>query len=76
MTKPHLVVIKWEGKNPVVGTCSSCPDERFSTQGKIGKPPEHERELGELFSQHFKKIHIREDAGQTAARIVREATKD
>jgi hypothetical protein len=27
-----------------------------------------------MFSEHFRKVHMREDASQAAARIVREAT--
>ena len=61
MKKPSLVIIKWQGRNPVVGTCSSCPQTRFSTEGKFGKPSEHERELRDLFNQHFRTVHMRED---------------
>src|SRR6266853_6924111 len=64
MNKPSLVIIKWQGRNPVVGTCSSCPQTRFSTEGKFGKPSEHERELRDLFDQHFRTVHMREDPGQ------------
>ena len=63
------MIIKWQGRNPVVGTCSSCPQTRFSTEGKFGKPSEHEHELRDLFNQHFRTVHMREDASQAAARI-------
>ena len=76
MKKPSLVIIKWQGRNPVVGTCSSCPQTRFSTEGKFGKPSEHERELRDLFNQHFRTVHMREDASQATARIVKEATEN
>ncbi len=55
--------------------CPSCPQTRFSTEGKFGKPSEHERELRDLFDQHFRTVHMREDFSQAAARIVREATE-
>jgi hypothetical protein len=76
MKKPSLVIIKWQGRNPVVGTCSSCPQTRFSTEGKFGKPSEHERELRDLFNQHFRTVHMREDASQATARMVKEATEN
>jgi hypothetical protein len=76
MKKPSLVIIKWQGRNPVVGTCSSCPQTRFSTEGKFGKPSEHERELRDLFNQHFRTVHMREDASQATARILKEATEN
>jgi hypothetical protein len=75
MKKPSLVITKWQGRNPVVGTCSSCSQARFSTEGKFGKPSEHKRELQNLFDQHLRTVHMREDASQAAARIVREATE-
>ena len=64
MKKPSLVIIKRQGRNPVVGTCSSCPQTRFSTERKFGKPSEHERELRDLFDQHFRTVHMREDFSQ------------
>jgi hypothetical protein len=69
MKKPSLVIIKWQGKNPVVGTCSSCPQTRFSTEGKFGKSSEHERELRDLFDQHFRKVHMREDPSAMSQEI-------
>ena len=69
MKKPSLVIIKWEGKKPVVGGCSSCPETKFSTEGKFGKPSEHERELRDPFDQHFRTVHMREDASQATGRI-------
>jgi hypothetical protein len=32
--------------------------------------------MDQHFDQHFKRVHMREDASQAAARIVREATED
>jgi hypothetical protein len=32
--------------------------------------------LEEEFDEHFKKVHLREDASQAAAQIVKKATKD
>jgi hypothetical protein len=36
----------------------------------------HERTLTKDFEAHFGAVHIREDASQAAARIVREATEE
>jgi hypothetical protein len=38
-------------------------------------PPEALNQLKGQFQAHFKKVHLREDASQAAARIVREAAK-
>ena len=76
MKKPTLVITKHKGSIAIKGKCSSCPEVEFSTEGKIGTAAEHLNALHEEFKLHFEDVHIREDASQAAARIVREATKD
>ncbi len=76
MKKPTLVITKHKGSIPIKGKCSSCPEVAFSTEGNIGTAAEHLNALHEEFKLHFDDVHIREDASQAAARIVREATKD
>jgi hypothetical protein len=79
MKKPELLVTAHSGAGalPTEGTCTSCPNEKF----RIKVPDNLDRadalkSLQRQFDQHFKRIHIREDASQAAARIVREATED
>jgi len=38
-------------------------------------PIRHERTLNKDFETHFGQVHLREDASQAAARIVRDATE-
>ena len=76
MKKPTLVITKRVGSTPIKGKCSSCPEVEFSTEGKIGTAAEHMNALREEFKLHFADVHMREDASQAAARIVREATED
>ena len=76
MKKPTLVITKRAGSIPIKGKCSSCPEVEFSTEGKIGTAAEHMNALREEFKLHFADVHMREDASQAAARIVREATEN
>jgi hypothetical protein len=77
MKKPSLCVTKWLGDIPLQGGCSSCPDVVF---GVRPTPRPHREEYGQTlqreFDQHFKEVHMRKDASQAAAQIVREATQD
>ena len=75
MKKPTLVITKHTGSIPIRGKCSSCPEVKFSTEGKIGTAAEHLNALHEEFKLHFDNVHMREDGSQAAARIVREATE-
>lgn len=77
MKKPelHVTVNSGGGAIPTEGTCTSCPTEKF----RIKVPDNLDRKdalssLQRQFDQHFKRVHMREDASQSAARIVREAT--
>ena len=76
MKKPELTITKSDGIVPVEGSCTSCPDVRFKVPHpeRMG-PPEAQNMLNGQFKKHFREIHMREDASQAAARIVREATE-
>ncbi len=73
MKKPHLVVTERRGEIPVRGTCSACPEVMLAP-AVMGDRSYNFALLRELFNEHFKKVHLREDASQAAVRIVREAT--
>jgi hypothetical protein len=76
MKKPHLVILGETGGIPTKGGCSSCKDVLFTTGADAGAVQEHQGKLEKLFREHFRKVHMREDASQAAARIVREATEE
>ena len=72
MKKPELVKI-----SKTVYGCSQCADFKI----EIVKPSaltaaEWQRRTEQHFADHFKNVHMREDASQAAARIVREATEE
>ena len=76
MKKPHLEVTQ-DDKSGLHGKCSSC--DRYFTFGGPGlarNPEAAMRTMQRQFDKHFKQVHMREDASQAAARIVKEATKD
>jgi hypothetical protein len=59
MKKPHLVIMSDEGDPVLKGRCSLCEDVTFSLSGST------ESSLAlihEMFSEHFRKVHMREDA--------------
>jgi len=62
MKKPSLVITKHVGSIPIQGKCSSCPEVKFSTEGKIGTAAEHLNALHQEFKLHFDNVHTREDA--------------
>ena len=74
MKKPHLVVTDRQDDSPVRCTCSACPNVIFAPP-VMGDSSYNLAMLEEQFDEHFKKVHLREDASQ-AARIVREATEE
>jgi hypothetical protein len=76
MKMPSLVITKHSGSIPIRDKCSSCREVKFSTEGKVGTAVEHLNALHEEFKLHFEDVHMREDASQAAARIVRESTRD
>jgi DNA helicase TIP49 (TBP-interacting protein) len=59
--KPHLVVTEKRGEIPVRGTCSACPGEIFAPP-LMGDRSYNLALLQELFDEHLKKVHLREDA--------------
>jgi hypothetical protein len=59
--KPHLVLTEKRGEIPVRGTCSACPAEIFAPP-VMGDWSYNSALLQELFDEHFKKVHRREDA--------------
>jgi hypothetical protein len=73
MTKPELVITSKPDDDFLTGECSSCPQAKFKlTTNNLSQ----KKILRAMFDQHFKRIHMREDASQAAARIVREATEE
>ncbi|MGD0506680.1 MAG: hypothetical protein ABSA27_02715 [Terriglobales bacterium] len=75
MARPHLVIIKEIDGTPVQGVCSSCKDAVFDTSASAFAR-EHKQSLKDQFREHFRSVHEREDASQSAARIVKKATED
>jgi hypothetical protein len=78
MNKPSLRITKWMGNIPVEGGCTSCSDVNLKVAATTHRPvaEEYRTALATAFELHFKLVHMREDASQAAARIVREATED
>jgi hypothetical protein len=77
MKKPTMQVTERINGIPVQATCSSCHNTTFHAGSKIGgTAEENERTLKALFDHHFETIHLKEDASQAAARVVREATEN
>ena len=76
MKKPHLEVMGGHGNEPPWGYCSACEYVKFAPDATVGSHQAQMHRLNEVFLQHFNKVHMKEDASQAAARIVREATKD
>jgi hypothetical protein len=76
MKKPHLVITQ-NHKSGLHGKCSSC-DEYFTIGGPglARNPAAAMKTLQRHFDKHLKQVHMREDASQVAAGIVREATKN
>ncbi len=74
MKKPRLEITQWENEMPIRGKCSSCADAEFTAKPRTIE--KNQQLMNTMFEDHFKRIHMREDASQAAARIVKEATKD
>ena len=73
MKKPEMVIESVPNDDFIVIRCSSCDDFRVRIEGNTLA---HKSLIRGIFDLHFKQVHMREDASQAAARIVREATKD
>ena len=73
MNKPSLRITKWMGNIPVEGGCTSCADVNLKVQATTHRPvlEEYRTALAAAFELHFKEVHMRDDASQAAARIVR-----
>jgi hypothetical protein len=78
MKKPELQIRKWTSSQvPGEAVCSSCQDKYpFFVSARPGNRETNMAELQDAFARHFKEVHLREDASQAAARIVREATEN
>ena len=72
MEKPDLVITSFPDDGFLAGHCSSCHSVKFTLQGNT---MHHKKLLRGMFDQHFKRVHMREDANQAAAGIVRETTE-
>jgi hypothetical protein len=62
MKKPHLEIVSEEGDPILKGRCSACEGVTFSLSGSA---PSSLALIHEMFSEHFRKVHFREDATQT-----------
>ena len=77
MKKPELHIRENLDGVPMKGECTVCPfPEVFFSVSERRTYDADKAELDRQFFEHFKQVHLREDASQAAARIVREATKD
>jgi hypothetical protein len=73
MKKPHLEITEWDNEMPIRGKCSSCADTEFTAKPRTVE--KNQKLMGTMFAEHFKRVHLREDASQAAARVVGEATE-
>ena len=71
LKEPHLVILVEVGRIPIKGGCSACNDVFFTTGDDIGPAQQQYSKLEGLFSEHFRKVHMHEDASQAAARAKR-----
>ncbi len=72
MKNPHLEILSDEADPILKGRCSSCEGATFS----LSRNTESSLALIHgMFSEHFKQVHMCEEASQAAGRIVREATE-
>jgi hypothetical protein len=64
--KPSVRVTKWLGDIPVEGACTSCASVRFQIKPLTHRPNREEYRviLQRAFDQHFRHVHVREDASQ------------
>ena len=64
--KTQLVIFEETGGIPIQGGCSSCKDVLFTTEVDVGAAQEHRSKLEELFREHFRRVHMREDASRSS----------
>ena len=67
LKEPHLVILVEVGRIPIKGGCCACKDVLFTTGDDIGTAQELHNRLESLFREHFRKVHMHEDASQKAA---------
>ena len=73
MNKPELIITSRPDDDFLTGGCSSCPQVKFKLTGN----DLHQKQvLRGMFDHHFQRVHMREDAKQSDARIVKDATED
>jgi hypothetical protein len=76
MKVPSLEITEHSGVVPIRGICTACPAIEFRVKVPVSLDRERAIEsLKEQFDRHFKRVHLREDVSQVAARIVRQATE-
>ena len=73
MPKRDLRIVKWMGSTPAIGVCEFCSRQFKTPMSALTRTADAQANLQEQFDRHKCK---REDASQTAVRIVGEATKD
>jgi hypothetical protein len=73
MKKAELVIDSTPDDDLVAGHCSSCSAVQFRLRGNNLRNKEL---LRTMFDKHFGRVHMRDEASQSAARIVRKATDD
>jgi arginine deiminase len=61
------VILVEVGRIPIKGGCSSCKGVTFTTGIDISTAQEQHSKLESLFREHFRKVHMHEDASQKAA---------
>jgi hypothetical protein len=59
MRKPELRIVETIDGIPTQGTCSSCRDVIFSAAA-VGTMSDNQFVLEQLFSEHFRKVHLHE----------------
>jgi|HubBroStandDraft_6_1064221.scaffolds.fasta_scaffold54581_2 hypothetical protein len=76
MKKPTFKITKYNGLTPIEGGCTACDDVTFHLMFPDRATKQSALDdLQREFKMHFEHVHLREDASQAAARIVREATE-
>jgi hypothetical protein len=71
MQKPELQITSNPDDDFLEGVCSSCRQVRFRL---VGNDLKHKEMLRKMFDNHFRRVHMREEASQAAA--VRPGTKE
>ncbi len=64
---PHLVIFLEVERIPLKAHCSHCKDIIFTTGDDIGTAEEQHSKLENLFREHFRKVHMKENTCGHAA---------